>query len=267
MGAVQSVRAFASAHPLALIVALGAVIRFATIGGQGFWLDEQVTVSLDPAGPDRPAAVGDRHGESNPSLYYLARRRLGASLRQQRVRDPLALGARRNGGDPGALRGSEGAVLPPRRADCRGAHGDEPAADLVLAGGAQLRAVGALRRLSFLCFAEALDERSGHRWLWGWALVSALALATHYFAFFLIVGEALWLLSRRVGPRLDTAIPMGADRGCRRSPCCRSSPRSEVAATGSQTTRSRRACSTCPSTSSSAIRSRGRPCPWSRSRS
>ena len=57
---------------------------------------------------------------------------------------------------------------------------------------------------SFLLFAEALERPTGRR-LAGWAVVSALALATHYFAGLLILPEALWLL-HRIRPRRDALL-------------------------------------------------------------
>jgi mannosyltransferase len=52
-----------------------------------------------------------------------------------------------------------------------------------------------LTGLSLLFFAHALkDGRPGA--LWWWAFASSLALATHYFAFFLVAPEALWLALR-----------------------------------------------------------------------
>ena len=75
-----------------------------------------------------------------------------------------------------------------------------------------------LAALSFLFFVRALDER-GHRWLWGWALASALALATHYFAFFLIVPELAWLLLGAGAARGSTpALAARRDRGRRARP-------------------------------------------------
>jgi hypothetical protein len=51
-----------------------------------------------------------------------------------------------------------------------------------------------LGALSLLFFLRA--TRSGRRAdLAGWAVASALALATHYFALFLVAGEAVWLLA------------------------------------------------------------------------
>src|SRR3954453_15490815 len=46
--------------------------------------------------------------------------------------------------------------------------------------------------LSLLFFSRALRRREG-RDLWLWALMSALALLTHYFAAFLVAAEGLWL--------------------------------------------------------------------------
>ena len=61
-----AVAAFASQHALLLIVGLGALLRFATLGVQGFWLDEQVTVSLIQQGPiDLLKSV--QAGESKPT--------------------------------------------------------------------------------------------------------------------------------------------------------------------------------------------------------
>ena len=67
-----------------------------------------------------------------------------------------------------------------------------------------------LSALSFFFFAKALDEVRGQRWLWAWSLASALALTTHYYAFLLIAPMAIWLIARRPGSRLDTALAIGA---------------------------------------------------------
>jgi len=60
-----------------------------------------------------------------------------------------------------------------------------------------------LAGLSFLFFARSLRAPSGAQIGW-WAVTSGLALATHYFAIFLVAPEAVWLLvaSRRRGPVL-----------------------------------------------------------------
>jgi mannosyltransferase len=61
---------------------------------------------------------------------------------------------------------------------------------------------------SFLLFERAL-RGGGRRELAGWALVSAGALATHYFALFVVVPEALWLLLR-ARSRRHAAMAVGA---------------------------------------------------------
>jgi len=58
---------------------------------------------------------------------------------------------------------------------------------------------------SLLFFARALAAPTRSNG-WGWAIVSALAIATHYFAGFLVVAEAVLLLRRH---RLKLRVPMG----------------------------------------------------------
>ena len=52
-----------------------------------------------------------------------------------------------------------------------------------------------LGSMSFLLFAR-MQSAPRSRTLVAWTVVSALALATHYFAGFLILPEAVWLLLR-----------------------------------------------------------------------
>jgi hypothetical protein len=58
--------------------------------------------------------------------------------------------------------------------------------------------------LSFLLFVRYLDERRLGA-LVGWALVSALALGTHYFSALVVAPEALWLLAVCHGRRTEVA--------------------------------------------------------------
>jgi len=60
---------------------------------------------------------------------------------------------------------------------------------------------------SFVLFVRAMKQPT-NRLLAAWAVVSALALATHYFAVFLVVPEALWLLVR-VRPRFRVLLAIG----------------------------------------------------------
>ena len=202
-----AVAAFASQHALLLIVGLGALLRFATLGVQGFWLDEQVTVSLIQQGPiDLLKSV--QAGESNPALYYLLaggfEHVFGSS--EFAVRSVSAL----VGTATIPVVYAAAKALASRRAGLIAA-ALAATSPLLIWYSQEARNYSLLvfvAALSFLCFVRALDERD-QRWLWGWALTSALALATHYFAFFLIVPELAWLLVRRRGTRLDTVLAAG----------------------------------------------------------
>jgi len=63
----------------------------------------------------------------------------------------------------------------------------------------------AFSALSFLFFAR-LDRRRSNRDLVAWTVFSALALATHFFAGFLVAPEALWLLWRLRDRRTVAAV-------------------------------------------------------------
>ncbi len=194
-------------NALLVLVALGATIRFATLTSQGFWLDEQITVNLVQQPPIELLRQVIAT-ESNPSLYYLL---LGG---WERIFGSAELGIRSFSAVAGI------AAIPAIYVAAKTLHSRRAGviaaaitatSPLLIWYSQEARNYELLvlmAALSFMCFAKALDEH-GHRWLWAWALVSATALTTHYFAFFLIVPEALWLLYRRPGPRLDTAIPMG----------------------------------------------------------
>jgi hypothetical protein len=176
------------------IVVLGAVLRFATLDLQSYRYDEAVTVGrvLHPSLFDTLATVP--RSESTPPLYYalawLWSRVFGSGEVGLRSLSALAgtasiavvyLGAR---------------ALPlPRRAGLIAAA--IIAVNPVLIWFSQDARAYALvflfTTLSFLFFARA--RRSGSkRDLGWWAVFSALALATHYFAAFVIVPEAAMLL-------------------------------------------------------------------------
>ncbi len=211
-GAQRSPRARAAklvrGHPLLLIVCLGAVIRFATLGTQDFWLDEHATLIVIAQGPlDLLKAV--QLGESNPALYYVI---AGA---WERVFGDSEVGIRSLSAVAGI------AAIPVLYAATKALYTRR--AGLVAASLAATNPLLIwysqetrnysllvfLSALSFLCFVRALDDR-GQRWLWGWALASALALCTHYFSLALIIPEAAWLLLRKPGSRIDTALGIGA---------------------------------------------------------
>ena len=178
---------------LAAVTALAALLRFSTLDLQGYWYDEAVTVELvGLALGDMLSEIPD--SESTPPLYYVV-----AWLWTQ------AFGT----GEVGlrslsALCGT--AAVPVAYAAARELCG----ARVALATGA-LAAVSPflvwysqearsyalltlLGALSLWLLVRTLNRPSAHRALL-WALASAAALATHYFAAFLILPEVLWLLA------------------------------------------------------------------------
>lgn len=188
------------------IVALGAVLRFATLGLQSYRYDEAVTVGriLHASFFDTFSAIP--HSESTPPLYYMVAwlwsKPFGTGEVWMRSLSALAgtasiavvyLGAR---------------ALPlPRRAGLIAAAAVAVSPVLIwFSQDARAYAlVFLLTALSFLFFARA--RRSGaRRDLAGWAVCSALALATHYFSGFVIAPEAVLLLAGR--NRRDAAIAL-----------------------------------------------------------
>ncbi|MCW2987949.1 MAG: rane protein-like protein [Solirubrobacterales bacterium] len=204
-------RIAASPHlvTLAGIVLLGAVLRFATLDLQSYRFDEAVTVGrvLQPSFFDTLSSIP--HSESTPPLYYLVAwlwsRPFGTGEVWMRSLSALA-------GTASIVAVYLGAVaLPlPRRAGLIAA-AIVAVSPVLIWFSQDARAyalVFLLTALSFLFFARA--RRSGTRGDLGWwALFSALALATHYFAGFVIVAEAVLLLagSRR---RRNVALALAA---------------------------------------------------------
>ena len=188
-----------------LLTVVGGFLRFATLDAQSYWLDELVTVSLlDQSFGD--LLDGIRETEATPYLYYVLAwpwakafglgevglRSLSALVGTAAI--PVAYGA--------------GAAFCSRRVGV-------VAAALVAAHpflvwyAQEARAYGLLVLLGactalFLGRALRLPRRLD---LAGWALASALAVATHYFAVFLVAAEAVWLLLR-YRPRREAVISL-----------------------------------------------------------
>jgi mannosyltransferase len=178
---------------LAFLTALGVAMRFASLGVQSYHHDEVITVARVIPGSFTDMLKQVKGSESNPPLYYV-----------------LAWGwAKAFGtGEVGmrSLSALFGAATVPL-AYCIGAELSSRRAGLITAA---LVAVSPMliwysqearsyALLVFFCaaslyfFARALRTRSG-RDLALWALASALALCSHYFAVFAVAIEALWLL-------------------------------------------------------------------------
>jgi uncharacterized membrane protein len=192
------------------LVALAAVLRFSTLSEQSFWHDEAVTVGR-VLKPSLGATINaDASSEATPPAYYvlawLWTRVFGTSEAGVRALSavcgvalvPTMYAAARH-------------LLWPRAATMAAAlvavspflvwYSQEARAYSLLA---------LLAGLSLLCMARALELPSGGR-VAAWATVAALALATHYFAVFLVAPEAAWLLLARVpGPRRPRVLGVAA---------------------------------------------------------
>ena len=192
-------RIAASPHLVILvgIVLLGAVLRFATLDLQSYRYDEAVTVGrvLQPSLFSTLSAVP--RGESTPPLYYLVAwiwsRPFGTGEVWMRSLSALA-------GTASIAVVYLGAVnLPlPRRGGliAAAAVAVSPVLIWFSQDARAYSLVFLLTALSFLFFARA-RRRGGRRDLAWWALASALAIATHYFAGFVVAAEAVLLLLGR----------------------------------------------------------------------
>jgi mannosyltransferase len=176
-------------------VVAGAALRFATLDLQSFWVDEGATVNLlrrDFGG----AIDGIGVTEKTPPLYYLVAwlwtrpfgtgeigvRSLSALAGTLTLPVVFAIG-RELVSDRAGLAATALAAFNP----------------LLVWYSQEARAYALLvllTALSVLLFVRATDERAERRTLGWWALASALALATHYFALFVVGPLALWFVLR-----------------------------------------------------------------------
>ena len=181
---------------LGLVVLAGAALRFATLDAQSLWYDEAVTAQLlrmDLAGMLQ--AIPD--SESTPPLYYVLAwfwthvagtgevglRSLSAAFGVATIGVVWAL-ARRLGGDRAALLAAALVAFNP----------------LLVWFSQEARAyalLALLGALSALLWLRALEQPRAAGRLLAWGAVVALAMATHYYAIFLVGPQALWLLRAR----------------------------------------------------------------------
>ncbi|HEY2055742.1 MAG TPA: glycosyltransferase family 39 protein [Solirubrobacterales bacterium] len=179
---------------LAGLAAAAAAIRFAPLGVQSFHHDEVITVMRVLPGSFGHMLHEVKVSESNPPLYYVLAwgwaKEFGRS--EWGIRSLSAL--------LGALTVPLGYPIGRQLASRR--------VGLILTGllafnpmliwySQEARSYALLilfGTLSFLFFVRALDTRRG-RDLALWAVASALALGSHYFAFFAVGIEAVWLVA------------------------------------------------------------------------
>jgi mannosyltransferase len=185
-------RADATATPFAWVLALtvlGGVLRFATLSVQSFWNDEAVTATLLHQGffdmlRTLPAS------ESTPPLYYLL-----AWLWTQ-VFGLGEAGLRSLSAVAGTLTIPVAYWIAWRMASARAGLA---AAALVAVNpllwwySQEARSYALVVLLTALATAAFVDLVQRDRRVWTWAVAAALAVATHYFAVFVVLPQAAWL--------------------------------------------------------------------------
>jgi mannosyltransferase len=179
---------------LAVLVALGAALRFATLDLQSFWFDEAVTVGLVKRSlGDMLAHIPD--SESTPPLYYVLAwlwskpfgtgevglRSLSALFGTATIPAFYAAAAELSSRRVALAVAGLAAVNP-----------------LLIWYSQEARSYALLTLLAALslAFFARLLHRPDRRTLVLWALTSALALTAHYFAMFVVFPEAVWLAAR-----------------------------------------------------------------------
>jgi mannosyltransferase len=186
---------------------LAAFVRFAGLGHQSFWYDEAWTDYLVRLRPGELLTLVPRT-ESTPPLYYMVAwawvRVFGRDEAGLRSLSALAgtltvpvayatgttLATRRVGLVVAALAATSPLLV---------WYSQEARSYMLLV---------LLAALSLLCFAHA-RQRPSRVWLVGWAGASVAALATHYFAVFVVAPEAVLLLAARpvaCGPERRRAL-------------------------------------------------------------
>jgi mannosyltransferase len=202
------VRAASPYWPLALLMALAVVVRFATLDQQSLWYDEAVTAVrvLHPSLHSTLSAV--TRVENTPPLYYLITwgwtRVLGTGALALRSLSALA------GVATVAVAWMIGRELGTRRAAIALAAivASNPLFVWYSQEARSYELFVLLASAAFLFFLRARTQPT-RRNLAAWAACSALALLTHYFAVFLIVAEAPLLLRGRTSDR-RTLAALGA---------------------------------------------------------
>ena len=178
---------------LAGITAAAAALRFATLDLQSFWVDEGATVQL-LRGDFGELLDGLTITEKTPPLYYVLAwlwtqpfgtgevgvRSLSALAGVLTVPVAFALARELVSERAGLVAAALAAVNP-----------------LLVWYSQEARAYALLVLLAALATLYAVRAARGRGGaLWRWAVASALALATHYFALFAIAPLALWVLLR-----------------------------------------------------------------------
>jgi hypothetical protein len=195
---------------IGLLLAAAAAVRFAGLGGQSFWYDEAATANVVHFGWTHGLLTQIANGESTPPLYYFAvkvwaevfgntevgLRTFSALAGTAAVAVAYLIGVEVAGRRVGLITGALTALNPALIWYSQEARSYE--LFVLLAGLTVL-----------FCLRARRERRSGadrsRRELVCWSAASALALATHYYAGFVIAAEAAWLFwdarQRRSGIR------------------------------------------------------------------
>jgi mannosyltransferase len=200
-----------TAWAVGALTLLAAALRLSTLGEQSYWYNEAATVvAVKASFGDMISRVS--HVEGNPPLYYVlawlwaklfgtgevALRTLSALAGTAMV--PAAYAATRR------LVGSRPAVVVAALTAC------SPLLVWFSQEARPYALFALLATLTLLCFARVLEQPSPRR-LALWAVVCALAVATHYFSIFVVGPEAIWLLVTLGAPRrvlAALALPVAA---------------------------------------------------------
>lgn len=176
------------------LVVLAAALRFATLATQSYWADESLTV-YEVRLPFGSMLSAVSHAETTPPLYFIlawawahifgsgeaALRSLSAVIGVMVVPITYLCGRELVSRRAGVIAAALAAVNP-----FLIWYSQEARAYMLLV---------ALTGASLFWFIRVEREASRRSVAW-WLIFSALALATHFFAGFLIAPEALWLLWR-----------------------------------------------------------------------
>jgi hypothetical protein len=198
--AIAGERRLAAWWPLAGLVVLAAGLRFSTLGLQSFWYDEAFTPVHVLHSSLWATLRSVAHTENTPPLWYVIvwgdARLLGTGALALRLPSALAgvatvavawaIGRELAGARAALLAGAFVAVNP-----------------LFVWFSQEARAYALFvlaAALSMLCFLRAQREPTARR-MTAFALTGSLALLTHYFAVFLLIPMALWLLAARATRR------------------------------------------------------------------
>jgi 4-amino-4-deoxy-L-arabinose transferase-like glycosyltransferase len=198
-------RNFALPVALAGLIAAAAALRFASLGLQSYHHDEVITAMRVLPGSFSHMLHEVRVSESNPPLYYVLAwgwsqifglgevglRSLSALFGVAVVPVAYLIGRQLVGRRSGLVLAAFAAFNP-----------------MLVWYSQEARSYALLvffAAASFYFFLRVLDEERD-RDIWLWALTSALALCSHYFAFFAVGIEAAWLLVA-LRDRLRSLLP------------------------------------------------------------